>query len=99
MASLSYAQPGLTLKPGDTSSPLVKDLQRDLRSLGYLRSTIDGVFGPGTSRAVCALQFDLLTNTGASRANDGSAPVAIKNYNQGRVSACSGEADQNLVAC
>jgi len=99
MANLSYAQAGLTLKPGNTPSPLVKDLQRDLRSLGYLRNTIDGVFGTGTSRAVRALQFDLLANTGGSRSGDGSAPVAIKDYNKGRVSASTGEVDQNLTGC
>jgi len=99
MASLSYAQPGLTLKPGAAPSTLVQDLQRDLRSLGYLRSTIDGVFGTGTARAVRALQFALLVNTGSSRSGDGSAPVAIKNYNKGRVSASTGEVDQNLTGC
>jgi hypothetical protein len=60
---------------------LVRALQRDLRSLGYLRSSIDGTYGTGTINAVRSLQFDLLHNDGASRANDGTASVAITAFN------------------
>ena len=36
----------------------VAQLQRELRSLGYLRSAPDGVFGPQTASAVRAFQRD-----------------------------------------
>jgi peptidoglycan hydrolase-like protein with peptidoglycan-binding domain len=99
MPNLSYARPGLTLLQSDTASPLVRDLQRDLRLLGYHKGGIDGAFGNGTANSVRALQYDLLSNTGASSQGDGSAPVAVTDYNRGRVAAVTGILDQNLVAC
>jgi peptidoglycan hydrolase-like protein with peptidoglycan-binding domain len=79
------------LKPG-SGDALVKDLQRDLRALGYARKGIDGKFGEGTAAAVRALQFDLQYNDGKGE-KDGSAPVVVKNYNKGRVSAITGMVD------
>ena len=99
MPALSYAQPGLTISMSNTPSPLVRDLQHDLRALGYHKSGVDGVFGNGTAKSVRALQCDLLSNTGKSSNADGSAPVAVKDYNRGRVPAVTGVVDQNLVAC
>jgi putative peptidoglycan binding protein len=60
---------------------LVRALQRDLRSLGYLRGGIDGEFGEGTLQAVQGLQFDLLNNSGESHKDDGRAPVALMDFN------------------
>lgn len=99
MPLLSYAQPGLTLAISETPSQPVRDLQHDLRSLGYLIGHIDGEFGPATAKSVRALQFDLLHNAGTSSQGDGSAPVAVTKYNRGRVTAVTGVVDQNLVAC
>lgn len=99
MPALSYAQPGLTLSSSPTPSAPVRDLQHDLRCLGHHRSGIDGVFGAGTAKSVSALQYDLLSNAGKSSSGDGTAPVAVKNYNQGRVGTVTGVVDQNLVAC
>jgi peptidoglycan hydrolase-like protein with peptidoglycan-binding domain len=82
MPQLSYRQPGLVLQQG-SSGQAVRDVQRDLRSLGYLRQGIDGAFREGTALAVKALQHDLLTNTGASTGEDGSAPVKVMDYNRG----------------
>jgi peptidoglycan hydrolase-like protein with peptidoglycan-binding domain len=98
MPQLSYRQDGLILRVGGTATAQqIKDLQRDLRRLGYLRAGVDGAFGPGTAQAVKALQHDLLTNDGSSGThNDGTAPVAIKNFNRG-VTAVTGDADQKLV--
>ncbi|MET0400693.1 MAG: peptidoglycan-binding domain-containing protein [Longimicrobiaceae bacterium] len=96
MPALSYRQPGLVLaidSPGTKQQ--VCDLQHDLRSLGYLRRGIDGSFGPGTKKAVMALEYDLLHNTG--RGSDGSAPVRVVDYNRGRVSAVDGRVTQALV--
>src|ERR1700730_15870698 len=98
MPNLSYAAPGLTLSISQTPSQAVRDLQHDLRALGYHRSTIDGVFGPGTTKAISALQFDLLYNDGKSSAGDGSAPVAVMSYNQGRIQNVTAELDQSLAA-
>jgi hypothetical protein len=99
MPDLSYAQPGLTLSLSETPSSLVRDLQRDLRLLGYHKAGIDGAFGNGTAKSVRALQCDLLSNTGKSSQGDGEAPVAVTDYNRGRVAAVTGVLDQNLVAC
>ena len=46
---LSYQQAGLMFKrPGTGASDAqIRDLQRHLRKLGYLRQGIDGAFGPG----------------------------------------------------
>lgn len=98
---LSYRRPGLVLKRrGSTASKShVRDLQRDLRSLGYLRQGIDGAFGPGTELAVKALQHDLLFNAGASTTHDGEAPVRVVDYNRGRVVDVDGHVDEALAAC
>ena len=71
----------------------IKDLQRDLRQLGYLFRWIDGGFGLGTERAVKALQHDLLNNFWESSRNDGNAPVSLIDYNKGRV------VNQKLAQC
>jgi hypothetical protein len=98
MPDLSYRQNGLVLKAGGTTATTqqIKDLQSDLRRLGYLKSGIDGAFGSGTSRAVKALQHDLLHNDGSSRQGDGNASVRLIDFNRG-VTAETGEADQALV--
>lgn len=93
----SYATAGL--QSGATDQDLVRDLQRDLRALGYLREGIDGAFGAGTDLAVRRLQFDLLNNAGASTADDGAAPVAITDYNEGRVTVETGVVDTLLAGC
>ncbi len=69
MAALEYRQDGLVLNKGGEGATdrQIRDLQRDLRRLGYLGSGIDGAFGAGTERAVKALQHDLLTNDSAFR--------------------------------
>ena len=99
MAPLSYQQPGLVLRRGGAgaSAQQVRDLQRDLRRLGYLARGIDGDFGGLTELAVKGLQYDLLRNTGAG--SDGAAPVKLTDFNRGRVTAITGEVDQNVVAC
>ena len=76
MAILSYRQPGLSLTRagGGASEPQVRDLQRDLRRLGYLKRGIDGDFGGQTELAVKGLQHDLLHNSGDGK--DGAAPVS-----------------------
>jgi hypothetical protein len=97
MPELSYRQDGLVLKTGGAATvQQIRDLQRDLRRLGYLRAGVDGVFGSGTAQAVKALQHDLLSNDGRSREGDGSAPVRLIDFNRG-VTAETGEADQALV--
>ena len=99
MPPLSYQQPGLVVRrPGTGASDAqIRDLQRHLRALGYLRRGIDGAFGGGTERAVKGLQHDLLHNDGGG--NDGRAPVRVRDYNDGRVAAVTGEVDQGLAAC
>lgn len=77
----------------------VRELQDNLRALGYLARGIDGAFGPLTERAVRSLQHDLLHNHGASNAGDGGAPVAVSSYNRGRVTEVTGAADQPLERC
>jgi len=101
MANLSYRQAGLVLaKPGGAATgPQIRDLQRDLRQLGYLRQGVDGSFGSGTERAIRALQRDLLENDGSSRSDDGAAPVRMVDYNRGRVTEVNGVCDQALVEC
>jgi hypothetical protein len=79
------------------ADPLVRALQRDLRSLGYLRAGIDGEFGEGTERAVRALQYDLLN--GARHGRDGDAPLALTTFNRGRVASVTGVVDEPLAAC
>lgn len=99
MPSLSYRQPGLVLKRGGVaaSDRQIRDLQHDLRLLGYLKRGIDGNFGFGTERAVRALQHDLLHNDGGG--TDGTAAVAIRDFNSGRVETVTGEVDQRFVDC
>ena len=99
MPARSYKKSGLVLKrDSDTTSLLhIKDLQRDLRQLGYLFRWIDGGFGRGTERVVKALQHDLLNNFGSQ--NDGEAPVSIIDYNKGRVVDVTGVVDQKLAQC
>ena len=101
MAALEYRQASLVLKKGGEGATdrQIRDLQRDLRRLGYLKRGIDGAFGPGTERAVKALQHDLLTNDGRSTGGDGPAPVRVLDYNRGRVVEVTGEVDQALVEC
>ena len=97
---LAYQQAGLTLSSNASNdAALVKALQRDLRCLGYLRSSIDGAFGRGTDAAIRALRYDLLNNVGASRQDDGSSSIAMTDYNRGRVTAVNGVLDQDLAAC
>ena len=100
MANQSYRKKDLVLKRrGRGTRQQVKDLQRDLRRLGYLRSGIDGGFGPGTERAVRALQHDLLNLESRCPGRDGEAPVRIMDYNRGRVVDVDGVVDQPMVAC
>ena len=97
--ALPYQQPGLALARGVKDPARVRSLQRDLRRLGYLAAGIDGVFLDGTERAIQALQYDLLNNHGRSSHDDGSAPVAVADYNRGRVAVETGVLDQGLAAC
>lgn len=101
MPGLSYLKAGLVLKRGErrATRQQVKDLQRDLRRLGYLRSGIDGGFGPGTELAVKALQHDLLNNAGRSTRRDGAATVRVLDYNRGRVDDVTGRVDKDLADC
>jgi hypothetical protein len=72
------------LSRGKAQDPaLVRALQRDLRSLGYLSRGIDGDFGLGTHQAVRRLQFDLIHNDGRSTNGDGQAPIALTTFNRG----------------
>ena len=71
---LLYQASGLVLSRGGRATRAqVKELQRDLRRLGYLRTGIDGDYGKITENAVKALQFDLIKNAGTGP--DGVAPV------------------------
>lgn len=81
------------------SASAVRDLQNDLRALGYLRSAIDGIVGADTIQAIQALQFDLLYNDG----RNGAAPVSMKSFNVrpggGQyISQINGSIDANLLA-
>ncbi|MBA4390109.1 MAG: hypothetical protein C0399_04140 [Syntrophus sp. (in: bacteria)] len=101
LTSLSYNKPGLSIQkngPGATDNQ-IRDLQQDLRRLGYLRNCIDGKFGAGTELAVMALQYDLLHNAGKSFANDGLSPVRMIDYNKGRVLSITGIVDESLAGC
>ncbi len=98
MPPLTYQQAGLVLKrPGTGTDAQIRDLQRHLRALDYLRQGTDGAFAPGTEGAVQGLQHDLLRNDGGGR--DGRAPVRVRNYNDGRAAVVTGEVDQDLAAC
>ncbi len=95
--TLAYRNAGLAKGSGEHE--LVKALQRDLRALGYLRQGIDGDFGDGTRMAVCRLQYDLLHNDGSSTSDDGSAPCAVRDFNNGRVIAIDGVVAAGLADC
>lgn len=96
--TLPYGQPGMVIARGKaTARELVRALQRDLRRLGYLRAGLDGVFGGETERAVRALQYDLIFNDG--HGEDGDAPVALKESNQGRIGSVDGVVNDRLAAC
>lgn len=98
---VSYQKRGLVLKRKGRrgTNRQIRDLQRDLRQLGYLKRGIDGKFGRGTELAVKGLQHDLLCNYGQSLHNDGSAPVSVLDYNRGRVVDVTGEVDYKLAGC
>ena len=101
MALMSYRKRGLILERGSSQATetQVRDLQRDLRQLGYLKVGIDGRFGSMTEQAVKALQYDLLRNDGRSQKNDGEAPVRVVDFNRGRVVDMTGVVDQKLAGC
>jgi hypothetical protein len=101
MTSLSYNRQGIKIQKKGTGGEenQIRDLQRDLRRLGYLRNCIDGKFGAGTELAVMALQHDLLYNAGKSSTNDGLSPVRMIDYNKGRIFSITGTVDENLAAC
>ena len=101
MARSTYGKRGLRLERGGArgTAVQVRDLQRDLRQLGYLKAGIDGQFGPMTQKAVRALQHDLLHNVGRSSQSDGEAPVRVLDYNRGRVVEVTGVVDQGLAGC
>ena len=97
----SYNKRGIRIERGGTKANerQVRDLQRDLRQLGYLKRGIDGRFGKASETAVKALQHDLLHNNGRSTRNDGKAPVSLLDLNRGRVVAVTGSVDQALASC
>jgi hypothetical protein len=101
MPPLSYRKRGLRVGKGREGGTdrQVRDLQRDLRQLGYLRNGIDGKFGSMSERAVKALQYDLLHNVGRTTRDDGGAPVRVVDFNRGRVVAVTGILDQGLAGC
>lgn len=101
MPNLSYRQPELILaRDGSTATDRqIRDLQRHLRALGYLKAGIDGKFADLTTAAVKALQYDLLYHEGQGEGDDGDPPVKIKGYNHGRVTQITGTVDQSLAAC
>ena len=84
---------------GHANAAEVKELQRHLRALGYLRQGIDGGFGKQTTLAIRSLHYDLLNNTGESSGGDGAAPVSVVNFNRGRVIDITGVLDQGLAGC
>lgn len=88
-----YATLRLSIAKRGQHRDATRDLQRDLRALGYLARGIDGNFGDATDRAVRALQIDL--NSADTRP---AAPVAIKSYAGGNAIAVSGEADPDTCA-
>ncbi len=101
MPILTYNKRGLTIKKGGrgATKQQIRDLQRDLRQLGYLSYGIDGNFGGSTELAVKALQYDLLHNAGKSTKDDGTAPVRVLDYNRGRVVDITGAVNQGLAGC
>lgn len=99
MAKPAYLKSGLVMQAGHADVAAVKELQRHLRALGYLRQGIDGDFGKQTTLAIRSLQYDLLNNTGDSTGGDGPAPVSVVNFNRGRVIDITGVLDQGLAGC
>jgi hypothetical protein len=101
MATRKYLMRGLVFGRGDTGDGggEIRDLQRDLRALGYLGKGIDGKFGRQTEKAVKALQYDLMNNDGRSRGNDGDAAVRVVDFNKGRIVGVTGAVDQKLAGC
>ncbi len=95
MANQSYAVDGLVLGQSNNFSQQVQDLQRDLRSLGYVKGPIDGLYGNGTINGVKALQWDLMNKDDTAL----GAPVAITSYKTGSITQVTGSVDQGLVAC
>src|SRR5579863_8858373 len=96
--ALRYQRPGLVIGQTASNDPDdVKALQYDLRQLGYLRSGIDGSFGDESKKAVRALHIDLMKNDGSSTGDDGNAPVAVRDYNRGRINTVTGSMDQALA--
>lgn len=101
MENLTYCQPGLVIKRGGSEATVsqVKELQKNLRQLGYLQKGIDGNFGRKSELAVKALQYDLLHNHGKSTQLDGEASVSILEYNRGRITQVTGQVTQDLAGC
>jgi peptidoglycan hydrolase-like protein with peptidoglycan-binding domain len=92
---LAYRDAGLS-RGKVQDAALVRALQQDLRSLGYLHRGIDGGYGPGTYQAVRRLQFDLMQNDGRSTGGDGPASVALTTFNRG-VTTVTGTVDAALA--
>ena len=84
MPLLSYNKRGIRIERSGTraNEQQVRDLQRDLRQIGYLKRGIDGRFGKASETAVKALQHDLLHNDGRSSRNDGNVSnlAVLKNW-------------------
>ena len=101
MPTRSYNKQGLIIKRGSEGASVtqIKDLQRDLRQLGYLPGGIDGEFGKMTEVAVKSLQYDLLHNDGRSTRQDGHAAVRILDYNRGRTVQITGALTPALAGC
>ena len=68
MPTLSYQQAGLVLKrPGaGASDVLIRDLQRHLRALGYLRQGTTGLSGPAPRARSRACSTTSCTTTAAA---------------------------------
>lgn len=101
LGAMAYV--GMAIRAGmektDESRAAVRDLQRALRAVGYLRSGIDGAFGTGTENAIRAFQYDLLHNDGRDEHGGDGAPVRMMDYNRGRVTEVTGVTDEGLAAC
>ncbi len=50
--------PGALAASEQAEDPLVRDIQQDLKALGYEVDTVDGLYGPNTRRAIEAFQKD-----------------------------------------
>jgi hypothetical protein len=96
-AEVSRSVPPAT--PNGSRREAVRQLQTDLRALGYLRAGIDAALGPATQSAIAALQWDLLHNDGQSAKSDGPAPLAIRDYNRGKLTSVTGEYDAPTAEC